>query len=105
VDLKFPEFSETEADDLVVGDLRDQRFCFDEVVLMVTIDRLVGLVADIAGKRIGKRHIPGPPSACAGRNSDNRRVKEKLGWEPTQHWAGLEPTYGWIETLIMRNST
>jgi hypothetical protein len=27
VDLKFPEFSETNADDFVVGDLRDQGFC------------------------------------------------------------------------------
>ena len=27
---------------------------------MVTINQLVGLVADIAGKRIGKKHIPGP---------------------------------------------
>ena len=38
VDLKFHEFSETQADDFVVGDLRDQGFCraivdrrFDEV--------------------------------------------------------------------------
>ena len=27
VDLKFPPFAETEADDFVVGDLRDQYFC------------------------------------------------------------------------------
>ena len=38
VDLKYPEFTETEADDFVIGDLRDPRFCrqivdrkFDEV--------------------------------------------------------------------------
>jgi GDP-D-mannose 3', 5'-epimerase len=38
VDLKFHEYSETAADDFVVGDLRDQAFCraildrrFDEV--------------------------------------------------------------------------
>jgi hypothetical protein len=37
--MKFPEFSETEADDFVVGDLRDQSICraivdrrFDEVI-------------------------------------------------------------------------
>lgn len=27
VDLKFPEFSETAADDFVIGDLRDQDIC------------------------------------------------------------------------------
>jgi GDP-D-mannose 3',5'-epimerase len=26
-DLKYPEFSETEADDFVIGDLRDPYFC------------------------------------------------------------------------------
>ena len=38
IDLKYPEFSETNADDFVVGDLRDQYICrhivdqkFDEV--------------------------------------------------------------------------
>jgi GDP-D-mannose 3',5'-epimerase len=38
VDLKFPEFAESEADDFVIGDLRDPSFCrevvdrrFDEV--------------------------------------------------------------------------
>jgi GDP-D-mannose 3', 5'-epimerase len=38
VDLKFPEFSPTEADDFVIGDLRDHLICryitdrcFDEV--------------------------------------------------------------------------
>ena len=27
VDLKFPLFSKTEADEFVIGDLRDQNFC------------------------------------------------------------------------------
>jgi GDP-D-mannose 3', 5'-epimerase len=65
---------------------------------MVTINQLVELVADIAGKRIGKRYIPGP-LGVRGRNSDNRLIKEKLGWEPTQQLrTGLEPQ-------VMRNST
>ena len=72
---------------------------------MVTINQLVDLVSDIAGKRIGKRHIPGP-LGVRGRNSDNRLIKEKLHWEPSQPLrAGLEPTYRWIETQVMRNST
>ena len=36
---------------------------------MVTINQLVDLVADIASKRIGKRHIPGPQGLEAAPNS------------------------------------
>ena len=31
VDLKYPEFGETEADDFIVGDLRDPMICRDVV--------------------------------------------------------------------------
>jgi GDP-D-mannose 3', 5'-epimerase len=71
---------------------------------MVTINQLVDLVADIAGKRIGKRHISGP-QGVRGRNSDNRFIRERLHWTPSQSLrVGLEPTYQWIETQVMRNS-
>lgn len=71
---------------------------------MVTINQLVNLVADIAGKQIGKTHIPGP-QGVRGRNSDNRLIREKLHWEPTQSLrAGLESTYRWVERQVSRNS-
>ena len=71
---------------------------------MVTINQLVDLVADIAGKRIEKRHIPGP-QGVRGRNSDNRLIREKLRWEPTQSLAaGLESTYRWVERQVSRNA-
>ena len=71
---------------------------------MVTINQLVGIVADIAGKTIHINHIPGP-EGVRGRNSDNRLIKEKLGWAPSQTLtAGLEKTYGWIERQVMRNA-
>jgi GDP-D-mannose 3', 5'-epimerase len=71
---------------------------------MVEIDELVDLVSDIAGKRIGKKHISGP-MGVRGRNSDNRLIKEKLGWAPCQPLrVGLEHTYQWIETQVMRSS-
>jgi nucleoside-diphosphate-sugar epimerase len=70
---------------------------------MVTINELVDLVADIAGKAIGKKHVPGP-LGVRGRNSDNRLIEEKLCWQPSQPLrVGLEPTYQWIERQIMRN--
>jgi GDP-D-mannose 3', 5'-epimerase len=72
---------------------------------MVTINQLVDLVVDIAGKEIGKKHIAGP-LGVRGRNSDNRLIKQQLHWEPSQPLRiGLEPTYRWIETQVMRNST
>jgi GDP-D-mannose 3',5'-epimerase len=71
---------------------------------MVTINQLVDVIAEIAGKRIGKNHIPGP-QGVRGRNSDNRLIKEKLHWQPTQSLrAGLQATYRWVEQQVSRNS-
>jgi GDP-D-mannose 3', 5'-epimerase len=71
---------------------------------MVTIDQLAELIMGIAGKRLKKRHIPGPVGV-RGRNSDNRLIRQKLGWAPTQSLAvGLEKTYGWIERHVGNQS-
>lgn len=67
---------------------------------MVTINQLVDLVADIAGKRIEKKHISGP-TGVRGRNSDNRLIHETLAWRPSQPLrVGLERTYRWIEDQV-----
>src|ERR1700741_123100 len=47
VDLKFHEFSETQADDFVVGDLRDQGFC--RAVVDRRFDEVYQLAADMGG--------------------------------------------------------
>lgn len=71
---------------------------------MVTIDGLLQTVADIAGKTIHINHIPGP-TGVRGRNSDNRLIRERLGWAPSQPLVkGLEKTYAWIERQVMRNA-
>lgn len=71
---------------------------------MVTINGLVDIVADIAGKAVRKNHIPGP-LGVRGRNSDNRLIAEKLGWAPSATLrSGLETTYAWIERQMMRNA-
>lgn len=63
---------------------------------MVTIDGLAHAIADTAGKRIALRHIPGP-LGVRGRNSDNRLIRERLGWAPSASLRdGLAPTYRWI---------
>jgi GDP-D-mannose 3', 5'-epimerase len=70
---------------------------------MVSINQLVDLVADIAGKTIHKNHINGP-LGVRGRNSDNRLISQKLGWKPSASLrSGLEKSYEWIQLQVRRN--
>jgi nucleoside-diphosphate-sugar epimerase len=67
---------------------------------MVSIDQLADIIAEIAGIRIVKKHVPGP-QGVRGRNSDNTRLKEVLGWEPQISLEkGLAITYSWIEVQV-----
>jgi GDP-D-mannose 3', 5'-epimerase len=67
---------------------------------MVSINELVAMVSQIAGKQIEVQHIPGP-TGVRGRNSDNRLIKQKLGWRPSASLrSGLETTYAWIERQV-----
>jgi GDP-D-mannose 3', 5'-epimerase len=55
---------------------------------------------EIAGKKLAIRHIPGP-LGVRGRNSDNRLIREKLGWSPTQPLRdGMATTYAWISKQV-----
>jgi nucleoside-diphosphate-sugar epimerase len=68
---------------------------------LVTVNQLVDLVAEIAGKRITKRHDLSKPQGVRGRNSDNSMLRQVLGWEPQIALReGLAPTYRWIETQL-----
>jgi GDP-D-mannose 3',5'-epimerase len=70
---------------------------------MVTINELVDIIAMIAGKRITKRYDRTKPQGVRGRNSDNTRLREVLGWEPrTSLEEGLARTYSWIEGELSR---
>jgi len=68
---------------------------------MVSINQLVEMVKEIADKpRIKIKHIEGP-LGVRGRNSDNRLIKEKLGWAPDYSlMEGLKKTYPWIEEQV-----
>ncbi len=64
---------------------------------LISINGLVDLVAGIAGKRVGKVYDLSKPQGVRGRNSDNTRLREVLGWEPlTTLEMGLRCTYDWI---------
>ena len=70
---------------------------------MVSINQLAKLIMDIAGKELEIRHVAGPVGV-RGRNSDNRLIKSKLGWAPSQPLKkGLEITYRWIEQQVAKN--
>jgi GDP-D-mannose 3',5'-epimerase len=69
---------------------------------MLSINELVEMVAAIAGKRIGKTHNLNAPQGVRGRNSDNTRLREVLGWEPAISLEeGLSRTYEWIEGQLI----
>lgn len=68
----------------------------------VSINELAEMAMKIAGKTLTLKHIDGP-LGVRGRNSDNRLIKEKLGWEPTAKLeAGLEKTYTWIASQLAK---
>lgn len=70
---------------------------------LVTIDEVVDIVAGIAGKRLRRRYDPSRPQGVRGRNSDNTRLRQVLGWEPSVPLeVGLERTYRWIEGQLMK---
>lgn len=63
---------------------------------MVTINQLAEMAMEIAGKRLSVRHVDGP-LGVRGRNSDNRLIRDRLGWAPSASLrAGLEVTYDWV---------
>jgi GDP-D-mannose 3', 5'-epimerase len=68
---------------------------------MVSINELAQIIVEVAGKQdIEVRHIEGP-QGVRGRNSDNTRLRDVLGWEPQiDLHEGLAATYRWIEKQV-----
>jgi GDP-D-mannose 3', 5'-epimerase len=70
---------------------------------LISINSLVDLVGEIAGKRLVKRHDRTKPQGVRGRNSDNTRLARVLGWEPSIPLeTGLQTTYRWIESELRK---
>jgi nucleoside-diphosphate-sugar epimerase len=68
---------------------------------LVTIDGLVDMTSNIARKQLTKRHDLSRPQGVRGRNSNNTRLREVLGWEPSISLEdGLAITYEWIESEL-----
>ncbi len=72
---------------------------------LVSINQLVELVCHVASKTVRKRHDLTKPQGVRGRNSDNTRLLQVLGWQPSVPLErGLDITYRWIESELARQS-
>jgi nucleoside-diphosphate-sugar epimerase len=70
---------------------------------LISVDGLVDLICTIAGKGLRKRHDVTKPQGVRGRNSDNGRLRNVLGWEPSiSLHNGLDTTYKWIEEQLAK---
>jgi GDP-D-mannose 3', 5'-epimerase len=98
-------------DDCVEGIYRLMRSDYREPLnlgtdRLVSINELVDLVAGVADKTIHKRYDLRKPQGVRGRNSDNTRLREVLGWEPgTALETGLARTYQWIAEQVRKRSS
>ena len=68
---------------------------------MVTVNELVDIVAAAAGKTVIKRHDVTKPQGVRGRNSDNTKLNDLLGWAPSITLEqGMSETYSWIAEQV-----
>jgi GDP-D-mannose 3',5'-epimerase len=69
---------------------------------LVTINQLVDIAEEIAGVKLQRKYNLGAPKGVNGRNSDNTKILQYLGWEPSIRLKdGLAKTYEWIESEMM----
>ncbi len=72
---------------------------------MVSINKLVDIVEDIAGYKLKRIYDPTAPKGVRGRNSDNTLIRKYLGWEPSIPLAtGMKKTYEWIRKRMVEES-
>ena len=68
---------------------------------MVTVNELVAVVCEAAGKRLRTEHDLTQPQGVRGRNSDNSLLLRTLGWQPQTTLAeGIKVTYDWIAARV-----
>jgi nucleoside-diphosphate-sugar epimerase len=68
---------------------------------LVTVNQLVDIIENIAGYKIKRNYNLKAPQGVNGRNSDNTKILQYLGWEPhISLRSGLEKTYAWINEQL-----
>ncbi len=64
---------------------------------LITIEGLYDMVEEIAGVKLKHTHNLTAPKGVNGRNSDNTKIQEYLGWAPGIRLRdGMKKTYDWI---------
>lgn len=64
---------------------------------LVSINQLVDIVENIAGIELERNYKLDAPKGVRGRNSDNTKIQNDLGWAPSISLQdGMERTYAWI---------
>jgi nucleoside-diphosphate-sugar epimerase len=64
---------------------------------LVTINQLVDIVEEIVGIKLKRKYKLDAPKGVNGRNSDNTRIQQLLGWEPSIRLRdGMARTCAWI---------
>jgi GDP-D-mannose 3',5'-epimerase len=70
---------------------------------LTTIEGLYDMVEDIAGIKLKHNHNLTAPKGVNGRNSDNTKITEYLGWAPGIRLRdGMKKTYDWIYGEYMK---
>jgi GDP-D-mannose 3', 5'-epimerase len=68
---------------------------------LVTINQLVDVAEGIAGIKLKRNYNLSAPKGVNGRNSDNTKIQQELGWAPSIKLRdGLAKTYAWIESKM-----
>ena len=98
----------TYIDDCLEGILRLMRSDYNKPLNlgsseMVSMNEMAAIAKSYEGKDgLRMNHIPGP-EGVRGRNSDNTRIKQVLGWEPTTKLRdGLKITYFWVKEQVKK---
>ena len=73
---------------------------------LTTINGLAEIVAEIAGVQLTHKHNLSAPKGVNGRNSDNTKIMQYLGWAPSIRLRdGLARTFEWIEAEYHKKHT
>jgi GDP-D-mannose 3', 5'-epimerase len=69
---------------------------------LVTINQLVDIAEELAGIKLERNYNLSAPKGVNGRNSDNTKIQQYLGWEPNIKLRdGLARTMAWIEQQML----
>uniref|UniRef100_A0A7R9VCY3 NAD(P)-binding domain-containing protein n=1 Tax=Pseudictyota dubia TaxID=2749911 RepID=A0A7R9VCY3_9STRA len=67
---------------------------------MVSMNDFAEIAMSFEDKKLPIKHIEGP-MGVRGRNSNNKLIVDKLGWEPTMKIRdGMHKTYNWIKEQV-----